>query len=390
MEQNDHRDLSESLGPAFVAQQSFEKSLNSEMAHAKDVKLSSLSIVLGPSFPKRPLFNHCKNPTAEHYCIPYINLPILRQFSIFFGTLWAIFTRLPVRSKIDIMYLATSYAPVTLGAKIASRFNKAKTVLTLTDLASFSYRSERVSQMSHLHQRTIKSYRRFAKWVESSADAYVLFSSGMQQAVNFGKAPFIIMEGMFTAGELNVRPNPALSEPIIAHAGTLNRQYGIAYLLDSFEQVKAPGAQLWLIGSGDMDDEITARSQGDTRIKFLGFRPRDEVFTLLSQARLLINLRDPRDEYTKHSFPSKVFEYLVSGVPLASTRLDGIPGEYFSYIIPLESKNAASTALEIEDILKESTDALKARGIQGRNFVLNHKNPNAQTSRVLEFLHTLK
>ena len=34
---------------------------------------------------------------------------------------------------------------------------------------------------------------------------------------------------------------------------------------------------------------------------------------------------------------SKIFEYMVSGNPVLSTRIKGIPDEYFDYIIPLDS-----------------------------------------------------
>ena len=52
--------------------------------------------------------------------------------------------------------------------------------------------------------------------------------------------------------------------------------------------------------------------------------------------RILVNFRSPNEELTKYSFPSKILEYISSGSLVLSTRLLGIPDEYFSYIVPLD------------------------------------------------------
>ena len=57
----------------------------------------------------------------------------------------------------------------------------------------------------------------------------------------------------------------------------------------------------------------------------------------MKEAKLLINLRNPEDKYTKYSFPSKTFEYMVSGTPFFTTKLEGIPSEYYNYLYCIDS-----------------------------------------------------
>ena len=72
----------------------------------------------------------------------------------------------------------------------------------------------------------------------------------------------------------------------------------------------------------------------------------------MSNADLLVNLRDSRIEYTKLSFPSKMFDYMASGTPVLTTKLDGIPIEYYDYVFSIDSYSSSSIADKIREILK--------------------------------------
>ena len=51
-----------------------------------------------------------------------------------------------------------------------------------------------------------------------------------------------------------------------------------------------------------------------------------------------MNPRFTGAEYTLYSFPSKNIEYMVSGTPVITTRLAGIPDDYYPYVFVFEEE----------------------------------------------------
>jgi len=388
-EQSDYLNLSRKLGPYFVAQQMFESALHERLETDAEIALTSLSFVVGPAFPEGPLIYRKRSGRLNHRYLAYVNIPVLREFSILCSLVWFGLVNALAGRTPDVVLQLSNYTPVTLGSRIISKLFRAKFVMTLTDLSEYTYREDRVARMSSIKRLLINPYRKIAAIVERSADAYILFTSEMRRGLGIESVPSLIMEGMFNAENLKIQEGPSLSRPVIAHAGTLNRQFGIPLLLESFARVQNPAAELWLIGSGDMNEEIELRASLDSRIHFFGFQPRPRVFELLCQARLLINLRDPGDNFTRYSFPSKFFEFLATGVPVASTRLRGIPESYFRYFIPIESLEPVDVAKVMGSILSEEPARLRERGQLGRRYVIDHKSPQAQSRRVIEFMRGL-
>ena len=171
------------------------------------------------------------------------------------------------------------------------------------------------------------------------------------------------------------------------YTGRLNRRYGIELLLQAMKELPDPDIELWLCGSGEMEEEIRTYAAQDSRIRFFGFLPHEEAMQLQKQATVLVNPRTNQGEYTKYSFPSKTMEYMASGRPVMMFRLDGIPGEYDPFLTYIPEESAASIRNTVESLRELSPSELDAMGARGRDFVLKNKNRNVQMHRVLDFIH---
>jgi glycosyltransferase involved in cell wall biosynthesis len=101
---------------------------------------------------------------------------------------------------------------------------------------------------------------------------------------------------------------------------------------------------------------------------------------------MLINIRDPKEPASRYCFPSKIFEYMVSGNPVLSTVIEGIPREYFDYIIPLPDIDSATLREKIKDVAKMSAEERASYGEKARDYVLTRKNNVAQMKTVLDFI----
>ena len=98
----------------------------------------------------------------------------------------------------------------------------------------------------------------------------------------------------------------------------------------------------------------------------------------------MLNIRNDEDIYTKYSFPSKMVEYLLSGTPLLTTKLSGIPDEYYDYCYVTTTRDTQIIAEQIDEILHDKSIA--ALGGKAKRYVEEHKNSSAQAARITYFL----
>lgn len=102
-------------------------------------------------------------------------------------------------------------------------------------------------------------------------------------------------------------------------------------------------------------------------------------------ASLLLNIRNPEDDYTKYSFPSKMIEYMISGTPMLTTKLPGIPDEYYDYVYTVDY-DFDRMAQMIDDILNNSPEKRQELGKKAQNFVIKNKNCECQIKKMVDFL----
>ena len=372
--------------PYNTAQYSYEKAFCDEMC--KKSKMEIASIYQLNNFPKAQLIFGRKKQKFQNTQMKYIhfiNIPFFKEICYFFSTClkvikWGIKNR---KQNNKYIYANTHYAPVSLGIVLMGKLLKIKKVITFTDLSLFTYSEERIKKMPLYKKIVIRPYVKLVNKLQQSYDLYVLFSKQMNDIVNPRKKPYLVMEGIYNSDNLNL--DKVKKENAIAHAGTLNKEVGIDKILDVFSKIEDDNLELWLIGKGDMDETIKKATKKDKRIKFLGFLPNTQVFEHLKRAKLLINLRNPEDIYTRYSFPSKTFEYMVSGTPFFTTKLAGIPKEYYKYLYTIDSYNTDDIKNKILEILNEEDKNLENFGLQAKEFILKNKNAEKQVDKIFDF-----
>ena len=125
----------------------------------------------------------------------------------------------------------------------------------------------------------------------------------------------------------------------------------------------------------------------NNKIKFYGFlSSRDELRELQEKATMLINMRDPKEEASKFCFPSKLFEYMLTGKPVLSLKLMGIPQEYFQYLINVDSTGAKDIAKAIERVANENDKCRVEFGMKAREFIVEKKNNISQAEKIYQFI----
>lgn len=223
-------------------------------------------------------------------------------------------------------------------------------------------------------------------------DGYVLLTEAMNEKVNLKNKPYIVMEGLCEpqSREQDSEKQKMNSTNICMYTGSLAEGTGIESLLRGFTQAQLPDTELHIYGDGICREKVCDAEKKYSAIRYMGTAGNDVIVREQQKAALLINPRPRNVAFGKYSFPSKIMEYMVSGTPVLSTRLPGIPEEYFEYIYPLDDESADGVAKAITAILRSSAEERTAKGQAARRYVIDHKNKYIQSGRVLELIRKIR
>jgi glycosyltransferase involved in cell wall biosynthesis len=342
--------------------------------------LTEIPKTVGPRFLKRK--RETENGIAFTYCRKidiklFYNLYMF--LSGFFLTLrWGLKHRDQSVAIMDV--LQTEFCS---GALYACKLLRIKTVAVVTDLPGLPGMLAG-TRRTFIHRFVEKAINRYA----NSFDAYILLTEQMNEVVNLKGKPYMIMEGLV---DVNMADAGAAvngdGRKIVIYAGGLYEEYGIKYLIDGFKMLNDKDAELHLFGHGPMVNEIEEEIKRDGRIRFFGIVHNSKVVEAELQATLLVNPRPTVEDFTKYSFPSKNMEYMVSGTPVLTTNLPGMPKEYHDYVYLLEDESAQGVSQVLKKLLVDTpASELKDKGLSAKQFVLKNKNNIFQSKRVIDFI----
>ena len=134
----------------------------------------------------------------------------------------------------------------------------------------------------------------------------------------FARRKFI--EGGLSEDKIVVKPNFVYPDPgtgehkgnFVLFVGRLSPEKGVRTLLQAWQKIK--DIPLKIIGDGPLLKEVQSKTEG--RIEVLGRIPRQEVFSLMKEARFLIL---PSEWY--ESFPMVLVEAFATGLPVLASNL---------------------------------------------------------------------
>ena len=223
-------------------------------------------------------------------------------------------------------------------------------------------------------------------------NSYVLLTKYMAKPLDILNKPFIVIEGLVYLDEFDLTISEEgkniveSNKRIIFYYGSLNKEYGIDTLFESFLKIENINYELWICGPLSQSDFILEYSKKDSRIIYKGFLMKDELLKTQKLATILINPRPNIGEFVKYSFPSKISQYMLSGKPVIMFKLDGIPEEYYDYVYLMSSFDIDIMAVVIEKVCSLSLIDLYEFGDNAKKFISVNKNVKVQTKNVFDFI----
>ncbi|WP_374264532.1 glycosyltransferase [Zoogloea sp.] len=185
---------------------------------------------------------------------------------------------------------------------------------------------------------------------------------------------------------------PSLSEkPVfdIAYAGGLFEQYGVGRLLDAVLNVRGVNVRLTIYGKGDLESRIKEVATSNPRVRYGGVVAPKDLVALLQSSDLLVNPRPSDQDFVRHSFPSKLIEYLALGVPVLTTRLPGIPDSYLEQMYLIDDESAEGLRKSIEGVAALPLRDRVLRAKSAREFVFHAASESVHGASLVRFLRSL-
>lgn len=324
--------------------------------------------------------NEIEDGIRYHYALG-LNIPLLHNvlvmlLSFFYTLFWCLSHRNRV-VVCDVLQVS-----ICIGVMAASKLTFTKTAAIVTDMPGY--------MLGHTGQvRKGKSFQtRFIMSYVNNYDRYILLTEQMNEMVNLKKRPYVIMEGLVDSQMKPESRNPIRKPRMIIYAGGLQERYGLKMLVDAFDNLSTdyPDSQLHIYGFGPFVPYIKDLSKRNSQVIFHGAVTNDEVVEAELKATLLVNPRPTHEDFTKYSFPSKNMEYMVSGTPVLTTRLPGMPLEYHPYVYLFEAETTEGYEKTLRYVLSLPDQELDIMGRSAQRFVLDNKNNVFQAARVLKLL----
>lgn len=317
--------------------------------------------------------------------LPFINVQLLKQWSVRRSAHRALKKWLRAhkdeQDKVVLMY--SIYPPFTAPAvKLCSKYNCHLSTV-IADLPEYMYTWNKSQGLKGAYANYLS---RQMQRLQGACDSYVLFTEKMAARMGVEKKPYMVSEGFSDVGVYDGIPyQEKYRKKTVVYAGNLSALYGIRTLVDGFMQLQGD-YELHLYGAGNDASYVQQCAKQDPRIKYMGRVSRNEVLIALKKAHLIVINKPTADDYSNYSFSSKILECMASGTPVLTTRVGGMPTEYYDYFYFIENETPEGLATAMQQVLVLPEAELEAFGMQALQFAIESKNYHAMTKKILSFL----
>ncbi len=168
-------------------------------------------------------------------------------------------------------------------------------------------------------------------WIEKKlvprvSFAYTVCDSIAEVYSDLYKVDFKVIRNLPVCSQSGIQMQETDTKPdsvkIILYQGALNLGRGIEAAIRAMQFLE--GAELWLAGDGDLTTQLkqmVAEMKLDSKVKFIGRLPINELSRITRRADLGISLEEDLGLNYRFALPNKLFDYIQAGVPVLVSNL---------------------------------------------------------------------
>lgn len=317
----------------------------------------------------------------EYFYLPFVNLPGLRQVSLFLATLF--YSVILCKKNADSVFISDILGiTISSGIIIVSKLLRKISVGIVTDIPGF---------LSINKDKKISLTNKVNRFILDRFDSYLFLTKQMNDLINKKDKPFVVIEGHVDINMANIDNTleGKYGKKVCIYSGAIERIYGMEKLVKAFLNANIENSEMHFYGNGDYVGELSEICKTNKSIKYFGVKPNEHVIKEQIKATLLINPRPSDEEFTKYSFPSKNMEYMVSGTPILTTNLPGMPEEYKRYVYLIEDETEEGLTNMLKVVISKTREELYQKGQEAKQFVLENKNNVVQADKILGIIRRI-
>jgi glycosyltransferase involved in cell wall biosynthesis len=310
------------------------------------------------------------NNVKYHY-FGTVNISFIRQIIIFIKAFFYIL----YHDKFDVVICDILNISIASGMLLGVRIRRYPIIGIVTDVPGYFSSTGKLNIMEFFNSTILKYF-----------NGYVFLTEAMNEVVNKRNRPYIVQEGYVDWKMKNYENllSKKTFPKILLFAGTLDYIFGIEVLTEAFINVDASDWELHIYGDGEYANKLRIICSNNNKIKYFGYRLNREIIDAEIRASLLVNPRPTNKEYVKYSFPSKNMEYMVSGTPLLTTLLPGMPLEYKKYVYLFDDESIEGMTETLKILFVKKPEELHDLGKKAKKYVLEEKNNVKQAGKVIQ------
>lgn len=356
------------------------------------IKIDTLSSTRLPGFKKnkRLFFPSFKWQDSDKSTHVFVKLSTIRYFELFYKTiklkkearLWAKENK-KYKCNIIIYSLHSPYLSlIPIFKKIIPNVQFTCIAPDLPEYFDFD--------MSFIKKTLKKVESYFFPKLIKRVDKFVLFNKKMATKLKIEKGKYLIINGLVDKNESADNDKGLFrsddKKVQILYTGAVSSGYGIELLINAFNLIDKPNIFLAIAGAGNLSDYVKNASLVNKRINYLGYLDRKIIREKQFSSSILVNMIPPTNLATQYAFPSKIFEYMTTGNPVLSFKLDCFEENYNDYLVFFEDQKIESIAKSIVTVSDDLERYRTQVGLKAKRFVEETKDRNKQAARLINYI----
>ena len=173
----------------------------------------------------------------------------------------------------------------------------------------------------------------------------------------------------------------------VVYTGSLNDNYNIPNIIEAFCGLPEK-YNIYFYGRGQYVALIEEKSKDHSNIHYMGYLEFKDIVKVQQDADILITLLDTDKNISKYAVPSKIFDYLCTGVPIISSNVLSVIDEVKSFVTLVDDhsvEDIKNTIIRITENEEEKSNAFK-KALAGQQYVFENCNWDVQIKRINDFL----
>lgn len=275
--------------------------------------------------------------------------------------------------------------PLCSEARKLCKMNGIRTYAYVTDYPSMAtnIKTSNTKNIKSLVQRLFDAYANFdIKWY----DGYIVVAKKLIELIKPKINNYIVIEDLAEIPQFCNREIPKNESFTIVYGGALCERFGINKLVDAVCSIPSCNIKMIFYGSGESVEYIKDKGKMNHRIVYGGVVSYDELQDIQKKADLLINPRPSNEVFSAYSFPSKTTSYMITGTPVLTTRIPGIPSEYYPYLLFFQDESIVGMSARITDVVNTSSIQLYEFGRSAFYFLKDNKGSKKQILKLMSFI----